>query len=159
MHPGSGNSAAGYQALTAYTTGSYNTAIGDSALGKNTTGTYNTAVGMNSGTSTGALTNTTSIGYGTKVAASNHIIIGNPSVTIIGGYPGWSILSDSRFKNNVHPEQHGLDFIMKLNPVVYHLDIHKLNAFMGLATNDEEAAKEKEAMSYTGFLAQEVDQG
>ena len=86
------------------------------------------------------------------------MVIGNGSVANIGGQVAWSNLSDSRFKKNIEPETHGLDFIMKLKPVTYNLDVHKLNTFLGVPTTDEESAKEKEAIVYSGFLAQDVEQ-
>ena len=60
---GDKNSAFGYQALNANTTGSYNTAFGYNALTTNTTGTYNVAVGPESLTSNTSGDYNVSIGY------------------------------------------------------------------------------------------------
>jgi predicted nucleic acid-binding Zn-ribbon protein len=77
------NTAFGAFALDKTTTGVNNTAIGPLALEYNETGTLNTAIGFDSGVSSGypGLTNTTAIGNGAKVTASNTIQLGNTSVT------------------------------------------------------------------------------
>ena len=54
----------------------------------------------------GAMTNATAIGFLTIVNASNKAVIGNNSVTVIGGHVGWSILSDGRFKKNIKEKHH-----------------------------------------------------
>jgi hypothetical protein len=41
------------------------------------------------------------LGYAATVNASNKVVVGNSSVTVIGGQVGWSILSDGRFKSNI----------------------------------------------------------
>ena len=98
------NSAQGFQALLNNTTGYGNSAQGASALYNNTTGSYNSAqgyeagynpsvpletlnnctfVGANSNASTDGLTNSTAIGYGAQITASNQIVLGNSDVTEI----------------------------------------------------------------------------
>lgn len=77
---GSYNTANGYSALRGNTDGNWNTAIGRSALANKTTGSYNTAIGatadilyddrMNN------LSNSTAIGYGAIIRASNTIQLG-----------------------------------------------------------------------------------
>ncbi len=171
---GSGNTAIGYSAL--FGTGSYsatgNTAVGDSAGYDNNTGTYNTYVGYKSGAS-GNYTNSTAIGNGAVVNASNKIVIGNTSVSLIGGYQGWTTyVSDKRFKKNIQHDVHGLDFILKLQPVTYNMDIKKLNTLLTRTITKDSAGKtetisiapkydsaciKKEAIRYNGFLAQDVE--
>ena len=172
---GDGNTAIGDRSLLANTIGNYNTAVGSLALNTSTKGKYNTAVGYNADIAdrdimTGNdITNATAIGSTAWVDQSNKVVIGDRSVTVIGGYANWSNLSDARFKKNIQQDVHGLDFITKLNPITYTLDIKKLNSFLGV---DERNAKRqqqpspqqvqaiatKEAIRYTGFLAQEVEQ-
>jgi hypothetical protein len=74
------NTAIGYNTLSSATGGS-NTAIGSGALSTNTTGTNNTAIGYNANVSSGTISNSTAIGNGAIVAASNNIQLGNTSVT------------------------------------------------------------------------------
>jgi hypothetical protein len=64
------NTAAGWYALGYNTTGSYNAATGVSALVSNTTGSYNTAVGMSAGGSITIGTYNTAIGYNSGGAGS-----------------------------------------------------------------------------------------
>lgn len=155
------NTAIGVSALYYNTTGEYNTAIGAHALSYNLTGNYNTAIGYGAGVSEGLsnLINTIAIGKDARVTASNKVVIGNSSIISIGGYANWSKLSDARFKKNVQQDVVGLDFILKLKPVTYNTDVTKLNTFLGVKEEgqDSQAIREKEAIRYTGFLAQEVE--
>ena len=157
---GFGNTAVGDLALYLNNGGSYNTAVGDDALAY-TTGSYNTGVGKDSG-ATGNFTNTGSFGYNAKAAASNTIVIGNSAVTQIGGYVGWSNLSDGRYKTNVKQNVPGLEFIKRLKPVTYSWDASKLNEIDGaekLATDAKlgEGREAKAKKVYTGFIAQDVE--
>ncbi|RMG80686.1 MAG: hypothetical protein D6707_05995 [Bacteroidetes bacterium] len=174
---GINNVAIGHNTLT-NNTASYNTAVGKQALYKNSTGTRNTAVGFNAlyenatGNNNTALgygafqtsansgyTNSTAIGYNAPMNASNKVVVGNSSVTTIGGYANWTNLSDGRFKINVQENVHGLDFILKLRPVTYQLDINKLAEHLhtpdSLRLFDSEKLKAKEIQC--GFIAQEVE--
>jgi hypothetical protein len=83
LSTGGFNTAYGAFALEKNTTGVNNVAVGISALSGNITGTLNTAIGFDAGVSSGypGLTNTTAIGNGAKVTASNTIQLGNESVT------------------------------------------------------------------------------
>ena len=99
--------------------------------------------------------------------------MGNTAITSIGGYAGWTTLpSDARFKKNVREDVGGLDFILRLRPVTYNVDVQKLVDHLGedlktdslgntvLREQNAEliaARKEKAAIRYTGFIAQEVD--
>jgi hypothetical protein len=80
---GTDNTAVGYYPLASNTTGSRNTAYGSEALAYNIDGTNNTAIGYRAGVSfiTNNLSNTTAIGNGAAVVASNTIQLGNRSVT------------------------------------------------------------------------------
>ncbi len=188
---GDGNSGLGRQALLALTSGDNNTGIGSSSSSFITTGTQNTAVGRNcldnivtgnnntalgngadvSG-SGGAFTNATAIGYNATATASNYIKIGNGSVTVIGGAVDWSIISDGRFKKDVHDNVPGLAFISRLRPVTYHLDVNSIAEHLKedyerdeagqlvYVTPDQatiEARNQKSEILNTGFIAQEVE--
>jgi hypothetical protein len=102
---GNYNTACGYYALYANTTGIYNTAVGISAL-QNNTGNYNTSLGVSAGQkqttnsnntflgsytdldySTNSWSNSTAIGYGAKITASNQIVLGTSAETIV--VPGY----------------------------------------------------------------------
>jgi hypothetical protein len=71
--------------------------------------------------------------------ASNKVRIGNSLVTSIEGRVNFSTPSDARLKSNIEDSPLGLDFILKLRPVHYHL-------------NSDNSGK-----LYTGFIAQEVE--
>ncbi len=180
------NTAMGYNAMWASTIGSFNTAIGRSSL-TNTTGTYNTALGDNSGgnntsgsnntfigssadASVNSLTNATAIGYQASVSANNTMVLGNNSITALKcNVQTITALSDGRFKTDIRKDVPGLDFILKLTPVTYHLDVHKLNAYTRNAGNassalpvnynpsEEAAIRNKESIEYSGFIAQDVE--
>ncbi|MEO6228991.1 MAG: tail fiber domain-containing protein [Ferruginibacter sp.] len=134
--------------------------------GANATGYQATAVG--NGANATAL-NSTAIGNGASSTIDNYISIGNTTVSAIRGQVNFTTYSDGRFKRNIQTDVPGLDFIMKLRPVTYNWDIHKFNAYTLSDTynathagynpdKDEEAAiLKKESITYTGFIAQEVE--
>ncbi len=157
---GSHNSGHGYSSLRENVTGSYNTAIGYYAGSVSNSFTTGTFVGSNAYTTATGVSNLTGIGNNARPTASNQVRIGNSSVTSIGGYAGWTNLSDGRFKSDVAENVVGLDFILQLRPVTYHLNIDKLSNYLGEANQDDQvetaARKSKQAMVYTGFIAQEV---
>jgi hypothetical protein len=165
VNTGSYNNAFGAYALLNNSSGQENVAMGDSALEVNTTGSNNTAIGAYAGPGSGstALTNSSAFGYQATVAASNKVVIGNSSVTSIGGYAGWTNYSDGRYKKNIQENVPGLAFIRLLRPVTYTLDIKGINSFIrgekGLpsSVSDESSISEKEQIVYTGFVAQEVE--
>ena len=165
----SSNTAVGYRALFSNTTARYNTAYGFQALYSNTTGNYNTALGSNANTSypsqpNTTYSNTTGLGYDADPSASNTVVIGNTSVTSIGGQVGWSTLSDKRFKTNIRTDEvKGLEFITRLEPVTYNYDIRAQAQWKeenyGAVDSSEWASKYNiEQMRFSGFLAQDVEQ-
>ncbi|GAB5554809.1 MAG: hypothetical protein Sapg2KO_44000 [Saprospiraceae bacterium] len=116
---------------------------------------YSIAVGYNS---TVSGTNSIAIGNTASVPADNEAYIGNATTASIGGVVNWTATSDERFKTNVQTNVPGLAFIDALRPVTYQMDVEAIFARQGRAIPDhlEEAAKAKEKLRYTGFLAQEV---
>ncbi|MDP2207515.1 MAG: tail fiber domain-containing protein, partial [Bacteroidota bacterium] len=156
---GNGNTALGYQTLFSNTTGGGNTANGSKALYSNFTGNNNTALGYYAFSSGTAYSNSTALGFNAVITASGQVRVGNSAVTSIGGQVGWTALSDGRFKKYVTESVKGLDFIMKLRPVTYTLDMDRIASF--LKTPDSLRLKESEAVRgkilQTGFIAQEVE--
>jgi hypothetical protein len=159
---GNNNSASGVETLL-NTTGDNNTAAGYQALLTNTSGTGNTAIGYHADVSTGTLTNATVIGNGAIVNASNKIRLGNSAVTVIEGQVAYTFPSDGRFKTNISENVKGLDFIMRLRPIVYNFQTKKYDEFIrGGANNDVKFASsvdytESEKILHNGFIAQEVE--
>ncbi len=141
------NTAVGYNALSQNapdagpvfgSTGLQNTAVGAAAGLANVTGSGNTFLGRSADAALENLTNATAVGYGAVVDASNHVRIGNTSVTQIGGQKGWSNLSDVRAKEDVRELALGLDFVLVLRPVQFRM-------------------KEGDGRTDLGFLAQDVE--
>lgn len=184
---GVGNCAFGYYALVFNTTGISNCAYGNNSLYSNTTGIYNTSIGINalftntSGnglTSIGALTDvldtalyySTAIGFEASITASDEVRIGNSFVMSIGGFQNWTNVSDGRYKKDVQENVPGLEFINKLKPVTYHLDVNGISKFLGEDKRNKNengmnnpngidaSIQMKEQITYTGFIAQEVEQ-
>ena len=158
---GSFNTAVGYYS-GATVTGWYNTAVGDGALGSNTGGDQNIAIGYIAGThpSTPNVYNTISIGNSDMPNAyQNQAFIGNTSTMFIGGKVNWGIVSDARIKNNIVEDVKGLDFILKLRPVTYHISNHAITSLTGNKESPDFPGKyDAEKIKYSGFLAQEVEQ-
>jgi hypothetical protein len=115
-------------------------------------------VGDAADVSSPGLSNATAVGYGAVVNASNRVVIGNASVTSIGGYAPWSNFSDGRFKRNIREDVPGLAFIQKLRPVTYTLDVDAINAFNHTSSLRVSYRTQSSGKIYTGFLAQEVEQ-
>ncbi len=161
--------------------GSYNTAVGVSALFRTTNSQYNTCVGYNAGDSYDMGYNNTIIGANcdvsfagqyNAVAIGQGVIcpdnstarIGNAATWSIGGYANWSNISDGRFKKEVKEDVKGIDFIMKLHPVTYHLDIAGISRHLKENNGKEwnaqmkTAMDEKEKIVFSGFVAQDVEQ-
>lgn len=198
-YSGQYNSAFGSSAMYANSYGNYNTAIGYNSLANTTGSDGNTAFGYNAGASydngyyncfIGSETdangpgyyNCIALGHGTLVTAPSMMRVGNGATVSIGGPVGWSTISDGRVKKNIREDIPGLDFINKLRPISYNIDlaavdgivkppVHKtgtalLTAGSGQPATAEKplspqmitARKEKERILYTGFAAQEVEQ-
>ena len=185
------NTAAGNYAMSSNTTGTNNTALGQGSLQGNLTGDNNVAIGFGTGnfndnntycTFVGNdadqavstdFTNSTAIGNAARITASNQVRIGNSSVTSIGGYAGWTNISDGRIKKNIKANVPGLQFINKLQPVTYNLNIKNLRTTLkeentegqnATAVNTdngnmlaEKGVEEKGKIFYTGFIAQDVE--
>ena len=71
----------------------------------------------------------------------------------------WSTYSQPSAKGNIKEDVKGLDFIMGLRPVTYHIDKDELDKAIGVV--DSSDYKEKydiEKIKQTGFIAKEVQQ-
>jgi hypothetical protein len=148
----------GLASLYNNTTGGNNTAVGSLALFRNTTGVNNTAIGTWSyfTPALAAYNNSTGIGFGSAITASNQIRLGdNTAGMSIGGFAAWTNLSDGRFKKDIKENVPGLEFITRLKPVTYHFDIEKMDDFLNKP--DSLRSKSDEDVLFTGFVAQEVE--
>jgi trimeric autotransporter adhesin len=176
---GQTNTAVGYSALAFNSYGGFNTAVGADALQRTTASYYNTAIGYQAGqggdygwnnvfvgmgaNATYAGTyNSVAIGQGAMCTGSSQVRIGNTSTVSIGGQVGWSNLSDGRYKKNVREDVRGIDFIMKLRPVTYQMDVAALNSKLKINNEGNEFAKkgsdEQAKIVFSGFIAQEVEE-
>jgi hypothetical protein len=178
---GESNTAMGENAMVLNIGGKNNVAVGDHALQVTTNSLNNTAVGYhaaldfnlgNNNTFIGAeadatsndVANSIAIGEGAKVTGSNQVRFGNSATTSIGGVVGFTNLSDGRYKKNLRENVKGIDFIMKLRPVTYQLDIaginKKLNSNAAGKTDDQSKKNTEEngKTIFSGFVAQEVEQ-
>jgi trimeric autotransporter adhesin len=163
---GWGNTADGFYALYSNVGGDGNTAIGRSAMETNNDGNYNTGMGYNCDVNTTNLIQTTVIGYNAIVNADYKVRLGGTTVTVVEGQVAYTFPSDGRFKYNVQEEVKGLDFIMKLRPVVYNFDTKKFDEFLMKNMSEEKRNERMKDQDYslssnivhTGFIAQEVEQ-
>jgi hypothetical protein len=118
---GVGNTMLGERAGEFTSTGFFNTLIGTTVGLTNTLGSRLTLLGHNADVSVNNLDNSTAIGEGAIVNASNKVRIGNATVTVIEGQVGFTAASDRRLKENITSLNAGLDFIMNLKPVSYQM--------------------------------------
>ena len=178
---GDNNVGLGYNSLTNNTSGSGNTAIGSGSGYHGFNLSMSTFLGNSANATVDNISNSTAVGSNAQVTASNQVRLGNSAVTSIGGYANWTNLSDGRFKKNMKEDVPGLEFITKLRPVTYTLDIDGLEnalkipnttiarrgAPKGLRapgsiertlSQQEIAARQAKALVvHTGFVAQEVE--
>jgi hypothetical protein len=174
---GSYNTAMGVGAL-AGSQGNYSTAVGFNALAATTSAFYNVALGYNAGVTydngynnvfLGANTDVTGAGYFNVIAigeavvatGSDQAVIGNSSTSSIGGYANWTNFSDGRYKKNMREDVKGLDFIMRLRPITYNLDVTGIRAHLGQKAPADEGSRrsiaQRETEVFSGFSAQEVE--
>lgn len=169
---GSSNTVIGFNSFIRNQTGSSNVVIGNSAnlacttctaltnitvvgTNANVQGNNSTAIGTNS-LANG--TNSTAIGYQASITGDNQIHLGNTSITAIRGQVAFSTYSDKRIKDNIKENVVGLDFIKKLRPVTYNLNVDKQNTIKGIVdTSSGKNKYESEKIRRTGFIAQEVE--
>ena len=156
----SNNTIIGHNAGLAYTaTGSTNnTFIGYQAGFSQIGGTGNTYVGASvdlPGNTT--LSNSSALGQGVSITASNQVRIGNTSITSIGGQVGWTTFSDARIKEDIKEDVPGLNFINRLRPVSYHYNISALHKIQGNKAAISDDAAVFETIKFTGLIAQEVE--
>ena len=118
---GSDNIGIGVASLILNTSGYGNIGIGTSSLQDNTTGTYNLAIGYEAGkTTTGS--NNVAIGYNAlqeSAGTSNHITLGNSSISKLRCQVDVTTFSDARDKEDILALNYGMDFIDKLKPVSF----------------------------------------
>ena len=166
---GSNNTAVGSLALYSNTIGFFNTAVGYSALVNNFAGTSLTVLGAYADVTANYLSNATAIGYNAKVDVSDKVRIGNTTVTSIGGQVGWSTFSDGRYKTQVQEDVKGIEFIMKLRPVSYTVDVASLDNYFNKKLSSLpdslnisqripfQKNQSKNAHRESGFVAQQVE--
>ena len=152
------NTAVGNHSLNNNNTGGRNVAVGWNALGTNTSGSYNTAIGLSAFIGNVAYDNSTALGYGAQINASNQMRLGNALITEIAGQVNFSTYSDRRIKRNIQHDVKGLDFITRLKPVTYNLDIDEQNYLMGIEDDSDYPDKYAiEDIRFSGFMAQQVN--
>jgi trimeric autotransporter adhesin len=179
---GDHNSAIGYRAMLSNIDGYYNAATGANALHNNdygyqnvafgvtslwtnTSGHHNSGLGYNTDVGSSNLYNATALGNGAVVNISDKIRLGDGNISVIEGQVAYSFPSDARFKTNIKEDDvKGLEFILKLRPVVYNFDSYKFQQF--LTKNMPDSVKKRHftadftkstAVRQSGFLAQEVE--
>jgi hypothetical protein len=169
---GSYNTAVGDYALYNTSYSNNNTAIGDIAGASFQNGWNNTFIGSQADATMADIYNSIAIGNVSRVSAPNQVRIGNSYTTSIGGYAGWSTISDGRVKKNIKDNVPGLAFINKLKAVTYNLDLDVADKFLQTpalkqkdgkvpspsASPEAMAARQaKQQIIYTGFIAQDVE--
>jgi hypothetical protein len=139
------------------TSASNNTFIGAFAGDIANNGSNNTFIGNSAKATTDGLTNSSAMGFQASATASNQVRLGNSSVTSIGGYADWTNISDGRLKQNVNDDVPGLEFINQLKPVTYKLKLDAVDSSQRTPDSPGESAQQKEQITYTGFIAQDVE--
>jgi len=133
-------------------------ANGVTVIGHQASGTGENAIAIGK-QSVSSASNAIAIGYQSNANNANEIVFGNASHTSIGGAVNWTATSDERFKTDIREDVVGLEFINALRPVTYSFKTKKLFEKDGESLPDDLklAVEQKDAIRYTGFLAQEVE--
>ncbi|MFN0212863.1 MAG: tail fiber domain-containing protein [Saprospiraceae bacterium] len=152
---GEGNTFVGKRAGALISTGSQNVAIGNLA-GETLNCNNATFLGFSARAAIAGLTNSTALGNGATVNASNKIRFGNTAVTVIEGQVAYTV-SDGRFKSNIKSDAPGLDFVLGLKPVTYNFDYTDFSKFLGETAVDYSVLAEKEERREMGFVAQDIE--
>lgn len=135
-----------------------NTALGYKAGGDYVQGIGNTYIGFNAKTVLSGYDNSVALGSDVVITGSNMVRIGNGAVTSIGGPVNWTVTSDARVKTGVREDVRGLEFILRLRPVTYQLDLSAADRITGAQPGLPLDRSEQQSVRYTGFIAQEVEE-
>lgn len=160
-----------------YNQGNFNTAIGQQASQDNTTGGYNTSIGCNAGRSLttatkytalgynalnnatmDGFTNITGVGQNSTVSDSNQVQLGNSQATPYA-FNALQLRSDRRDKMDIEDVKLGLDFINKLKPVEYRMNIRESYVDYdeeGNAIEVENDGSRSGKRKHMGLIAQDV---
>lgn len=150
------NTAVGNYALRNVINGERSVGVGMSSGRSFTYGSDNTFVGYSAGvtSSSEVYYNSMALGAGADVNASNKVVIGNASVSQIGGYASWVNYSDRRLKENiVYNNNLGLSFInaLKTASYTYRADINKRRRD-GLIAQDVQEVLENQGVEFSGLI-------
>jgi hypothetical protein len=131
-----------------------NTFVGASAGNSNVGGWGNVAIGFGADMAGISLNNSIAIGSSAIVNASNKAVIGDASVTTIGGYGTWTNYSDQRLKENIrYTASPGLTFILKLNTASYNYkDDKNKRRRDGLIAQDVQKVMEDTGTEFSGLV-------
>ena len=158
---GQGNTAIGNTALTSTSNSYFNTVVGANSAVNYDNGYNNVFVGANNDVNGAGYYNVIAIGQGVVCTAPSQARFGNSATNSIGGYADWTNFSDGRYKRNMREEVKGLDFIMRLRPITYNLDVTGIRAHLGQKAPADEGTRrsitEREGEVLSGFAAQEVE--
>lgn len=105
-------------------------------------------------------TNIIAIGYSATNTVSNSMVLGNSSITSIrAAVTSITSLSDLRLKKDIQNNVPGWDFIGKLKPVTYNLDLSAEASIKGILDESRILESEKAARKITrsGLIAQDVE--
>ncbi|MGG0773970.1 tail fiber domain-containing protein [Bacillus rugosus] len=163
MKKGSFNTAIGGLSLE-NNKGDYNTALGYMALKNNTTGNQNTALGYGAlrfttgGDEMKDISNSTGVGFNSRVSGSNQIQLGDGNSTPYS-FNALQNRSDLRDKADIRDTVLGLDFINKVRPVDYKWDIRdeyvEIKEDGTVITHERDGSKKKNRYHH-GVIAQEI---
>jgi hypothetical protein len=149
--------------------GNGNIGIGGIAMSQIFYGENNVGLGNGTNTNLDTISNGTALGANAIVSASNQVRVGTIETSSIGGFTGWTVISDNRFNKNIQHNIHGLDFINQLKPITYMLDVDAVKTALKNPNaksldkriiNTEPVAdntKTQTSIIYSGFSGQEVE--
>jgi hypothetical protein len=163
---GNNNTFVGTNSGVACTDGERNTGIGKSAMESLQGGDYNASLGYDAGASITSGQNNVLIGYQAGTSSSpvtvatenNQACIGNDSIANSFIKVDWTVGSDIRDKTDIEtlPDAAGLNFVNQMRPVTYKWDNRSNYYSVGHEKYGERDHSKKLEQNEVGFIAQEV---
>ena len=116
-------------------------------------GSQNTLIGTLCNVDDSTSQNRIALGYNITVDVDNKAVIGNSSVTTIGGYTTWSNYSDRSVKRNIIDSDLGLDFICRLQPREFEREDHGDLVYTGMIAQEVKEVLDDLNIEFSGWIA------
>jgi hypothetical protein len=112
----------------------------------------NVLIGSSASVTDSTAVNRIGIGYNVSVDSDNKAVIGNSSVSTIGGYANWTNYSDESIKRNIVDNSIGLEFVDKLRPRKFERKDQPGKVFDGMIAQEVKAVMDELGIEFSGWV-------